>query len=396
MFPVFRFPKPTGPYAIGTVTYHWLDSSRRELFSADPNDKRELMAQVWYPARAEPKAARAAYIQDADVVIPAIARLTKKPGFLLNHLRYVTTNAVPSAGMAEDQTNYPVLIYLSGLGGFRSASTFQIEELVSHGYIVVGLDQPGGSITVKFPDGRQIYGWSKNEIGPFAMQSITPEQNAPVLHGETLPFGILPYFAQDVSFTLEQLNAINAMDPHHLVSGRINLERAGIFGISLGGENAAEACLHDLRLKACLIMDVWIPANVITSSLQQSCMLITRDAATMRLERKRAGGWTENEISLTLTTMRQLYEGLPGDGYYLEIPKMFHLNFTDAPYWFPMTSWLGLSGPIKRKRGFDILNAYSLAFFNRYLKDKPSALLDGPSGLYPEVNIEIRRKSTLI
>ncbi len=59
LVPIFHFPKPTGPYAIGTVTYHWVDSSRPELFTTDPNDHRELMAQVWYPAKNEPAAARA-------------------------------------------------------------------------------------------------------------------------------------------------------------------------------------------------------------------------------------------------------------------------------------------------------------------------------------------------
>jgi hypothetical protein len=155
--------------------------------------------------------------------------------------------------------------------------------------------------------------------------------------------------------------------------------------------NAAEACLKDPRLKACLIMDVWMTADVVKSGLQQPTMFITRDADTMRLERQRSGGWTEKDIALTLTTMRAVYERLPGDGYYLQIPKMFHLNFTDLAYWLPITSQLGLTGPIDGQRGFDILNAYSLAFFDKYLKSIPSSLLNGSSQQYPEVNIETHR-----
>jgi len=34
--PVFRFPRPGGPYAIGTVTYDWVDATRPEVFTADP------------------------------------------------------------------------------------------------------------------------------------------------------------------------------------------------------------------------------------------------------------------------------------------------------------------------------------------------------------------------
>ena len=391
LFPVFHFPQPTGPYAIGTLTYHWVDASRPELFTTDPNDHRELMAQVWYPARNEPSAPRAPYIQDADAVAPALARLTRFPGFLFSHFRYVTTNAVASAPVADNASRYPVLIYLTGLGGFRSASTFQIEELVSHGYVVVGLDQPGAVAMVRYPDGRQISGWSKAEINSLVMQSVEPQPEAPTLDGKALPEGITPYFGQDASFALDQLAAIDRSDPYHVLTGRLDLDHAGTFGISLGGMNAAEACLKDPRLKACLIMDVWMTADVVQSGLKQPTMFITRDADTMRLERARSGGWTEHEIAVTLSTMRAVYERLPGDGYYLQMPGMFHVNFTDFPYLSPITSQLGLTGPVDGQRGFDIVNAYSLAFFDHELKGQPAPCLDGPAEEYPEVQFETRR-----
>ena len=48
VFPVFRFPRPTGPYAIGTLTYHWIDPTRLRALTADTQASRELMMQVWY------------------------------------------------------------------------------------------------------------------------------------------------------------------------------------------------------------------------------------------------------------------------------------------------------------------------------------------------------------
>ena len=236
------------------------------------------MAQVWYPAQSQPSAPRAPYIQDADAVTSAMARLTRFPQFLFYHFKYVTTNAVASAPMAQDQSSYPVLIYLTGLDGFRSISTFQIEELVSHGYVVVGLDQPGAVAMVRFPDGRQISGWPKSEIDALIMQSVEPQPKAPELYGVALPEGIIPDFAQDASFALDQLALLNQADPNQILTGRLDLEHAGTFGISLGGMNVAEACLNDPRLKACLIMDVYIPEKVVRAGLQQPTMFITRDA----------------------------------------------------------------------------------------------------------------------
>jgi len=46
VLPVFHFPRPSGPYDIGTVTYHWTDVSRPEVFSPEKQRRRELMVQV--------------------------------------------------------------------------------------------------------------------------------------------------------------------------------------------------------------------------------------------------------------------------------------------------------------------------------------------------------------
>ncbi len=70
---------------------------------------------------------------------------------------------------------------------------------------------------------------------------------------------------------------------------------------------------------------------------------------------------------------------------------MFHINFTDFPYFSPITSQLGLTGPVDAQRGFDAVNAYSLAFFDKELKGQPSPLLEGPSEEYPQMNFEMRR-----
>lgn len=390
LFPVFSFPKPTGPYGIGTLTYHWIDKSRPEFFTADPNDQRELMAQVWYPAKQGTSMKNAPYIQDAYAVTPAIGRLLHLPGFTFSHLKYVTTNAVASAPVADNEPDYPVLLYLTGIYGFRSANTFQIEELVSHGYIVIGLDHPGIAPLVRFPDGRQIPGLSRNEILPLNMQSVEPQPKAPTLYGRPMPDGSIPYFAQDVSFALDQLEALNKDDPNRILTRRLDLEHIGTFGISLGGMNAALSSLKDSRLKACLIMDVYIPAEVVEKGLKQPTMFMTRDAETMRLEHNRNGTWEEKDIALTINTMRTVYENLPGKGYYVQIPEIFHINFTDVPYWSPILPHLGLTGPINAQRGFDIINAYSLAFFDTVLKGQPSSLFEGQSKQYPEVIFESR------
>jgi hypothetical protein len=235
-----------------------------------------------------------------------------------------------------------------------------------------------------------IKGLSKREIQPFIDQSISPVANAPKLNGRPLVNGILPFLAQDITFTLNQLALLNSSDPTVILNGHLDLKRVGIFGVSLGAMVASEACHEDPRLSACLMMDAAMPADVVQTGLQQPGMWLTRPADDMRLERARSGGWSEKDIRQTLSTMQTAYaKAKPGSSYYVSIPGMFHINFTDAPYWSPFTSQLGLTGPINGQRGFDIVNAYSLAFFNTALKNQPFPLLTGLSKQYPEVNIAI-------
>jgi hypothetical protein len=254
--------------------------------------------------------------------------------------------------VAADQPSYPVLIFLEGIKfGYRQQNTFQVEELVSHGYIVAAIDQPYAAATVMFPDGRRA--------------AYDPRMDPP--HSAFMDAHI-PYLAHDALFTLDQLTVLNRADPNGSLTGRLDLQRAGLFGMSLGAIVGGEACRLEPRLRAGLLEDAFMPADVVRAGLRQPTMWITRDADTMRLERRRSGGWSEADIQETLTTMRAVFQSLPGDGYYVQVPGMFHADMTDVPLLSPLASRLGLSGPIGAPRAHQIINAYCLAFFDRHLK----------------------------
>ena len=65
-----QLPKPTGSFDIGTITYHLIDTQRHERHSQNPNDYRELMLQVWYPARVT--APRQAHDEEKTLYIPSV------------------------------------------------------------------------------------------------------------------------------------------------------------------------------------------------------------------------------------------------------------------------------------------------------------------------------------
>ena len=261
-------------------------------------------------------------------------------------LARITTNAVEGAPIADDETAYPVLIMLVGIkGSYRQIQTFQVEELVSHGYVVAAIDQPYSVAMVVFPDGRRL---AYDDRWQPSHSAFMDEH--------------IPHLARDVSFTLDHLADLAHADPDGVLSGRLDLERAGLIGHSLGAIVGGEACRVDARLHAGLLEEGFMPADVVRDGLAQPAMFITRPAESMRLEREAAGGWPESDIDETLGTMRNVYEHLSGDGYFVQISGMFHLDMTDAPLLSALVNWPGLGGPIGADRGHRIINAYSLAF----------------------------------
>lgn len=388
LFPTPQFPEPTGPYRIGTVIYPaWTDEARPEPFTAAPDDRRQLVVQIWYPTTHATGPAQR-YIQDRATTSAVAARF-KLPAVLLRRVERAPTHAVANASAAEGR--FPVLLHPAGFSAFRDSSLFWIEALVSHGYVVIGFDQPGAAAATVLPGDRVIPAVaSVAEFKSYMPLALSQAPNkTPVMNGVSLPGGVIPFLADDLRFVLDRLEMIDRED--RVLAGHLDLTRVGAFGLSLGGYAAGQACYRDQRIRACVIADAGQAEEVARNGLRQPVMIFTRDAGSMRRERAQAGGWPEPEIAHTINDQRAVFERSQSDAYYLTMNGMHHLNWTDAPLWSPITKWRGLAGPIDPYRGFELTNAYTVAFFDRYLKGRDSPLLAG-SQVKSDVRIEVRRQ----
>ncbi len=384
-FPVFKFEKPSGKFEIGTLVYHLTDTTRKEIFSNESNRKREMMIQIWYPAKKNIQEKPAAYIEDAENFTLALAKLFEYPQFLFTHLKYVKSNAIHSAEISNNEVKFPLLIYHTGINGCRQLNTFQIQELVSQGYVVAAIDNPGAVALVQFPNGIFIKGLTIEKIMPLIHQSIEDLPEPPKLNGIEMKDGVIPYFAKDISFVINYLEKINENDSQKILTQHIDTAKIGVFGVSLGGIVVAEAALKDNRIKACLIMEAPMSKDVMKYGLKTPTMIMTRDAETMRIERKKSGGWTEKDILQHQFSMKNIYNRLPSEGYFIQIPKMFHVDFTDLPLWFPYGKYFGITGGLKTDEAHQIINSFSVSFFDKELKGKGSEFLKNPLEIYPEV-----------
>jgi hypothetical protein len=94
------------------------------------------------------------------------------------------------------------------------------------------------------------------------------------------------------------------------------------------------------------------------------------------------GGGPDGDPTLPL-----VFQALTDAGYAVQIAGTQHMTFSDLALLtdkFVGPFDPGTIGTIDPVRALAIMNAYTLAFFERYLKGKAEPLLDGPSP-YPEV-----------
>jgi predicted dienelactone hydrolase len=369
--PRFRLPAPTGPYAVGTVTRYWVDTAR---------ENRELMVQFWYPAQSSPSAPLARYMQHAEVLGNAFG----VPGFFFRHLNSLSTQARSQVPLALDQPIYPILLFSHGLGGVRTQNTFQCQELASHGYIVVAVDHTHYAAGVVFPDGRVSSFFLENLGMTPEMMKQAPRNPAIFAAYMRAIERALPIVTGDQRFVLDRLAQLHDHDPEYLFTGRLDLNHIGAFGHSQGGATVWHLCSVDSRCKAALNLDG--PA---LGSIQQS----GSPRPLFFLGSTNKASFPDPQVQalaqdMVTGTLDRTFAASMGDRYRMELARSGHFNFSDAPLILPRTfgrvpPMLGAVGV----RGLSVINTYTLAFFEHYLKGYPSPLLQDGSPAY----LEIRR-----
>lgn len=367
VLPVPVLPLPSGPEAIGTVSFDLVDPEREEIYGRAPSGSRRLRVQVWYPAEAEEGVEPAPWSQDWDVVAPAISTLLGYPGWFLNHTRYTDSHAVPSLPAAPG--TFPIVIYSHGWTGFRTIAVNQVENLVSHGYVVVALDHTYSAVTTRFEDG---------DVVPYFPEGLPDgddvDEEAYAEASQTL----LEVYVADLITVLNALDQ-GELGPFGELAATADVSRIGIYGHSTGGGAAVEVCLIDERCDAVLGLDPWvepIPDRTIATSA-------TRPALFMRSDE-----WQDTENDAVLRGIAERSENIT---YWVGVEGANHNDFTIAPLLSPVTEQIGLTGSIPAGRVIPIVDRYVLGFFDVYLLETGSAALDTAS--FDEVSVEVIRPS---
>lgn len=213
------FPLPTAPDLTGS---HQVGTASLEL----PAEGRvpRLVVQVWYPAQVTAAAQRADWLPDRRLA----------PGFPFHRIARAKARAVHDAPLAcTGGPRLPVVFYEHSWNGHRAENVVQVEDLASHGFIVVAVDHPGQAARIRFADGSVTLSSRAPMPDLSSVEAVARfKAEAEICFGERIR-------------NLARVRAALADGALPAIAGKASLERVGVFGFSFGGSMAIRLCASE-------------------------------------------------------------------------------------------------------------------------------------------------------
>jgi len=323
------------------MIFRWVDTSRPEVLTDNPNDFREVMAIIWYPA-VQGTGTKSGYFPDLPVVSNQLIQSREVASWEVFGLRFIRSQNNLNAEPVKDHGTFPVVALSPGNGTNIEFYSSLAGDIASYGYIVVGVNHPHDVAAVELSDGSVApYDKDQWSLDPKAHQTYTAER--------------IKVRVTDVLFALDQLEILNT-DTNSPFVGILDLNTIAVAGHSLGGITASEACRADPRFKACVNLD----------GLQAGGPFSMDVSATL-----------PHQPFLFLTKESQLPPKLiekfesSSKSYWIVIHGASHDSFTDGPALQP--SLLPL--PNQADHFMNLIQTYTLAFLDQTLKGQPASLL---------------------
>ena len=368
---VAELPSPAGSLPVGRTTFFWKDSTRLETMTDDPNDCRELMVSLWYPAEWEGDITPALYFPHFDLL-----RTSSSVALPRSLNAHAFEKVLPS----QVRQRFPVLLFSHGLGENTARYSSILEELASHGYVVAAIDHSYDNQGTVFPDGRILRlsdRWGR------AFSGSQREQERFIIER-------LSVLVTDVSFVLNRLEELNSEEAG-MFNGKLDMSHVGFFGHSLGGAIAPLVCQKDGRFKACLNMDGMPTSHVLIFDpalrLERPFMFLTQKPWPTELDLERRALTRPEYEERDRARRRRMYhllDTLNTESYVVLISGADHSSFSDNPLLASNT----LSSSERNQRLLQIIRDYTRAFFDRYFVSHGDSLLDSPLTGPPEVTVE--------
>lgn len=344
---------PTGSYAIGSLTFETTDMDRTFTYNEEGDGERRLFVEVWYPSDIETATSFGPYFEPTVQTLFSTFQDYVSPQEFGSFVDTLTTQNAANAPVSTRQSAFPVVLFSHGLGGVRGLYTSYIEELVSHGYIVAGIDHTYGAFATVFPTGEtQLISFNPPEFPT-----------------------IVQIWSEDHRHVLDVLTELNASSP--VLAGKMDLDRVGVMGHSTGGSATALTLALDSRFDAGVTLDApQVPDESVTQGVDDPILIVFAEPS-----------------EYTSTIVQNAIE-VPG--YVLTMSNTSHFSFTDLPLLLPAADVPADAaaqstrppGTIDPAVNESTQNQYIVQFFARHLLGEDAPLLSTNATPLPEASLQ--------
>lgn len=362
-----------GPFRTGTIEAYWVDSGRPEPGSTGPRQGRHLVVQIWYPATIEGDPPRAPYVLRRELYAQDEERRW------LDEVSMVRTNSVFGAPLAREPARFPVLIYNPGASHPQFSATFQTEFLASHGYVVVAIGHTGINGIERFPDGYVYRAPSGDplDIPPDDAALPMAEQFREKMKRSAAQ--LMPVHVQDIRFVLDRLGELDATRRDRFYR-RLDLDRVGSLGWSLGGALSLQASRDEPRIKAAANLDGWLYTDVQETGTNRP-ILIMHSGDPFGYAPESAAARERRLVAESQPW--KLYARTGADWYDVILKRAEHDHFSDRTLFEPADVNL-----IHPRVAHEIINRVTLEFFDKYLRQISSGSWLAGQGTPPDIEVQ--------
>jgi predicted dienelactone hydrolase len=375
----FTLPRPGGPSTVGTTSFTVIDDARAETFS-EQAEQRQVQVLAWYPSVDGAQGSHAPYLRAGMQEARAFATLMRQPESAFDYLAGVKTwslvDAAPRIG-----GSLPLLLFSHGYTAHPSAYTALMEDLASHGYVVLSVVHPYETIAAALADGRvvtlldaqkqmrkgirDVLGeWAKEDETMAAVTKAGDEaERLRLMRGylDSLPAttAALTRWVEDTTLVVNRLPTLPAGAAARLAA-RVDLSRLGVFGHSMGGVTAAQFCVQDRRCKAGLNLD---------GSPQYGAMIDTpMDRPFLMVYSAREGRRGASDVIYSRSARPYLR---------VDVDATLHNDFSDMVLWGGPLTGRPIFGSLPASRAIELTRLIVREYFDQELLARRSPLLSG-------------------
>jgi dienelactone hydrolase len=335
-----ELPAPTGTYAVGTIEYPMMGGDRPGNYAdGSSTQHRELMAQLWYPAVPTGNVDKSIYLD--EMTMEYFLKKSAPDGLSVNSRFLVGTHAFYGAPAVEMAAPFPVVIFSPGLGTTYFFYQSILEDMASHGYVVIAVNSPDIAGIAGIPGSRP------HSIGLSDADSDMMVETYLNVHFQDT--------VADLRFTARQLRALND-DVRLPLTGRLDVQKIACFGHSYGGAAAVEAADDDEMICAGADIDGSFYGSAYRQPRSKPMLLLA------------------NAVSCEKDpTMQDFCKTHGADDFIVKVGEAVHMGFSD--FMLLQASYSGQDTAKTTARKYIQLTRDSLlAFFDMTLKHVPDSL----------------------